>query len=169
MANTIRLSTAAPLRGDTRWHFIERAKTIRLASQSGDDPIYVSPLWYTVDERRIFMPIDQASRHRKNMEQNGRFSAAIDEGEEFATAAGVVIEGHAKPVEELKFAQHLMAKVLDKYFYPGHPYLQEYIEFGDYYGRQFIELVSDRTIGFDLRAMTSMPTLEKRYFPENGG
>ena len=70
-------STFAPLRGAKRWEFLERARTIRFATANEDGSIYLSPLWLVVHERRIFIPVDAASKHGANFEagrQLGRLS-----------------------------------------------------------------------------------------------
>lgn len=41
-------SMLAPPRGDKRWAYLSRAKTLRFASTNEDGTIYVSPLWRVV-------------------------------------------------------------------------------------------------------------------------
>jgi nitroimidazol reductase NimA-like FMN-containing flavoprotein (pyridoxamine 5'-phosphate oxidase superfamily) len=163
----IRQSTAAPLRGAKRWAFLERATTIRVASQAGEGRIYVSPLWYVVRDRKIYIALDQAGRHARNVQEGGRLSAVVDQGDEFATAHGVEMEGTAVPVEDDDFTEELHQMMLSKYFYEGHPYLEEYIDLGRYYTRKFYEIVPERTIGWDSREGALIATLEQRYLPQS--
>ncbi len=65
-------SQTAPLRGDKRWGYLDRAKSIRVASVNADGSIYLTPLWFVVDEKRIFLPIDAGSRHGANSQAAGR-------------------------------------------------------------------------------------------------
>jgi hypothetical protein len=169
---SIKLSSAAPLRGAKRWSFLERGHTIHVASQSGDDSIYVSPLWYVVHEQRIFIPLDQASRHGKNIAAGGRLSAVVDKGEELGAVRGVNLEGTGKLIEDPQFAEELQEMVLQKYFYKGDPYLEEYVNFGKYYGRRFYEIEVTKMYGWDLREAGVLATPERRTLPPhvlNGG
>jgi hypothetical protein len=162
---SIRLSSAAPMRGAKRWAFIERGHTIHVASQSGDDTIYVSPLWYVVQDRRIFIPLDQASRHGKNIAAGGLLSAVVDKGEEIGYVRGVNMEGTGQIVEDAAFADELQEMVLQKYFYKGDPYLEDYVNFGKYYGRRFYEIVVTKIYGWDLREAGILATPERHTLP----
>jgi hypothetical protein len=163
----IRLSTGAPLRGRKRWNFLNRCETIRVATQYGDENIYLSALWYVVYEDRIFIPLDQASKHKSNMDRGGRLSAVVDEGHSIADVRGVHIEGSAVLVEDREFHEELEEMVLQKYFYEGDPYLEEYVNFGEYNDRRFYEIVSERMYGFDLREASVLATPERRTFPDH--
>jgi nitroimidazol reductase NimA-like FMN-containing flavoprotein (pyridoxamine 5'-phosphate oxidase superfamily) len=163
----VNLSTGAPLRGAKRWAFLERAETIRVATVVGDDPIHVSPLWFVTKDQKIYLPFDQASRHMRAIENGGRLSAVVDKGDEFASVHGVAIEGGAQRVDDEDLAEELSNLVLEKYFHIGHPYLEEYINMGEYYGRLWYELTVDKMIGWDMREATALPTLEKRRLPQH--
>ena len=164
--NGIKLSTAAPLRGAKRWNFLERQHTIRVATVAGDEPIYVSALWFVIHERTIYLPFDQASKHAANLENGGRLAAVVDAGEGFADVRGVNIEGTARPVTDSKFAEELEELVLNKYFYEGDPFLEEYINFGEYQYRQFYEVVPTRMWGWDLREASVLASPERRTLPD---
>jgi hypothetical protein len=161
----VRLSIVAPLRGAKRWAFLERAKTIRIASTSGDAPIYVSPLWYVALDRKLYIPIDQASKHTANLTNGGRLGACVDQGDEVATTHGVIIEGTGKTVEDDALREELHGLVMEKYFYTGHPYRDDYEEIRLYTGNIWLELEISRMYGFDLREVAALPVNEKRYLP----
>jgi nitroimidazol reductase NimA-like FMN-containing flavoprotein (pyridoxamine 5'-phosphate oxidase superfamily) len=163
----IKLSTAAPLRGDKRWHFIQRAHDIRVATVAADEPIYVTALWFVVKDRKIYLPLDQANRHVQNLERDGRLSGVIDEGHSLADVRGVNIEGTATPVDDDEMAAELEELVLEKYFYPGDPYLEEYVNFGQYNHRKFYEVVPTRMWGWDLREATVLASSERRTLPDS--
>jgi hypothetical protein len=163
----VNLSTGAPLRGAKRWAFLERAETIRVATVVGDAPIHVSPLWFVTRDRTIYLPFDQASRHMRAIEAGGRLSAVVDKGDEFATVHGVSIEGSARRVTDPELEAELSELILDKYFHIGHPYMEEYIDMGVYYGRLWYEVIAERMIGWDMREAAVVPTLEKRRLPEH--
>ena len=44
-------STFLPLKGEKRWAYLTREKSIRVASIADDGSIYLSPLWFVVSER----------------------------------------------------------------------------------------------------------------------
>jgi nitroimidazol reductase NimA-like FMN-containing flavoprotein (pyridoxamine 5'-phosphate oxidase superfamily) len=163
----IRLSLAAPLRGAKRWNFLDRAHTIHVATQFGDDPIYLAALWFVVHEETIYLPLDQASKHMHNIERGGRLSAVVDEGHSIADVRGIHVEGHARKVDDREFAEELEEMVLQKYFYEGDPYLEEYVNFGQYNDRTFWEVIPDKMWGFDLREISNMATSEKRVLPDH--
>lgn len=162
----ITASMLAPLRGEKRWSYLARARTIRFASLSEDGSIYLSPLWLVVDQQRIYVPVDAASRHGANFEAGRALSALVDSGDEFATVAGVRILGKMVPVEDAELFDRLQALVADKYFGPGHPFSDAYFDFGQFAGRRFFELVPDKMIGWDQRETTTPTAYEARVLPE---
>ncbi|MFN8162555.1 MAG: pyridoxamine 5'-phosphate oxidase family protein [Solirubrobacterales bacterium] len=162
----IKLSSAAPLRGAKRWHFIERCHEIRVATVAADEPIYVTALWYVVKDRKIYLPLDQANRHVKNLQNDGRLSAVVDAGDSLADVRGVNIEGTATEVTDPELARELEELVLDKHFYPGDPYIEEYVNFGEYNHRKFYEIVPDKIWGWDLREATLLASSERRVLPD---
>lgn len=163
----ITASTLMPLRGDKRWAYLSRAKTIRVATLNEDGSIYLSPLWLVVLDRRIYIPVDAASRHGANFEAGRALSALVDGGDEYATVSGVRILGRMHKVDDVGLAGRLAELVLDKYFYPGHPYAQSYLEFGEVAGRTYYELVPDRLIGWDMREVNTLAMPEARELPEH--
>jgi hypothetical protein len=50
------------------WALLERHHEIALATVDSDGVIYNSPVWYSIKDKRIFIPIDQASAHYRNMQ-----------------------------------------------------------------------------------------------------
>jgi general stress protein 26 len=166
---TITASMLAPLRGDKRWAYLSRAKTIRVATTNDDGSIYLSPLWFVVHEHRIFIPIDAASRHAANFESGRQLAALVDAGDEYATVAGVRILGTMSVVENQDFVDHLQGMVFDKYFHVGHPYAEAYFEFGDWAGRRYFELEPDKMIGWDSRETTMPQVPEARALPPHVG
>jgi nitroimidazol reductase NimA-like FMN-containing flavoprotein (pyridoxamine 5'-phosphate oxidase superfamily) len=162
-------SAAAPLRGKKRWAFLERQKTIRVATVIGDNAIHVSPLWYVVKDEVIYLPFDAARkhRHRDAIDNGGKLSAVVDAGDEFATVHGVMLEGTARRVEDPELHAALDELVLEKYFYTGHPYLEDYINMGKYYGRIWYAIEPTREVGWDLRVGAVLGGLEARTLPDH--
>jgi hypothetical protein len=161
----ITASMLAPLRGDKRWAYLTRAKTIRFASTNDDGSIYLSPLWLVVHEQKIYIPVDAASRHGANFETGRPLAALVDAGDEYATVSGVRILGKMALVEDAGLVERLQEMVFEKYFHVGHPYAESYFEFGEWAGRRYFELVPDKMIGWDSRETTMPQVPETRVLP----
>ncbi|WP_214370080.1 pyridoxamine 5'-phosphate oxidase family protein [Pseudonocardia sp. H11422] len=165
----ITASKLMPLRGDKRWAYLTRAKTIRFATANEDGSIYLSPLWHVVDDKKIYIPVDAASRHGANFEAGRALSALVDSGDEYATVHGVRIIGSMRKVDDPALVEKLQGLVFEKYFYVGHPYGESYLEFGEVAGRTFYELVPDKLIGWDMREGTTLAMAESRVLPDHVG
>lgn len=165
----ITASTLQPLRGDKRWAYLERARTIRIATLSADGSIYLSPLWLVVHEKKIYIPIDAASKHGANVTAGRALSALVDAGEEYATVSGVRIIGSMEAVTDPGLFETLSALVFEKYFHVGHPYAEQYVEFGQVAGRTFYELVPSKMIGWDMREVNTLAMPETRALPAHVG
>lgn len=162
-------STWQPLRGDKRWAYLARARTIRVATLNEDGTIYLSPLWLVVHQRKIYIPIDAASRHGANFRAGRTLSALVDGGDEYATVSGVRISGTMAEVTDAGLADTLGQLVFDKYFHVGHPYAENYLEFGEVAGRTYFELVPDKLVGWDMREITTLAVPEARTLPAHVG
>lgn len=156
----------APLRGAKRWAYLDRAKTIRVATTNEDGSIYLSPLWLVVDDETVYLPIDAGSRHAVNFEAHRPVAALVDAGDEYATVAGVRILGSAQVVDDPELYARLQRLVHEKYFYVGHPYAAAYFEFGEWAGRRYFKLVVDKMIGWDSRETTMPQVPETRALPD---
>lgn len=158
-------SQTMPLRGEKRWAYLDRAKTVRVASTNEDGSIYLSPLWFVIDGKRIYLPLDAGSRHGANAEAGRPVSGLVDSGEDYATVAGVRLIGTLKAEGDSAHHQALQDLVFEKYFHVGHPYAEQYFEFGEFAGRTYYEFVIHKMIGWDMREGT-MPALpESRTLP----
>jgi nitroimidazol reductase NimA-like FMN-containing flavoprotein (pyridoxamine 5'-phosphate oxidase superfamily) len=162
-------STWQPLRGDKRWAYLARAKTIRVATANEDGSIYLSPLWLVVHDKKVYIPIDAASRHAANFLAGRPLSALVDQGEEYATVSGVRITGSMQKVTDESLVETLAQLVFDKYFHVGHPYAEKYLEFGEVAGRSYYELVPDKMIGWDMREINVIAMPESRTLPAHVG
>jgi hypothetical protein len=159
--------TQVPLFGDKRWAYLTRQTTIRLASTEADGSIYLSPLWYVVDDKKLYLSIDAAGRHGKNGASGRPLAALVDAGDEFSTVSGVRIIGKMVAVEDAKLAERLEGLLFDKYFYVGHPYAEAYFEMGAAAGRKFYQLVPDKMVGWDAREIAIPPAPESRVLPDS--
>lgn len=162
MANA---STMMPLKGEKRWAYLARAKTIRVASVNEDGSIYLSPLWYVVEDKHIYLPLDAGSRHGANGAAGRAVQGLVDSGEDYATVAGVRLLGSLRLVEDATAVQRLQELVFDKYFHVGHPYAEQYFEFGEFAGRRYYEFVCDKMIGWDMRENSQPAMPEARVLP----
>lgn len=161
----ITASMLAPLRGEKRWDYLSRARTMRIATGNEDGSIYLSPLWFLVRERRLYIPVDAASRHGANFEAGRPLAALVDGGDEYATVSGVRILGSTQLVQDAALIDELEAMMREKYFHVGHPYAEQYFEFGRWAGRRYFELVPEKMIGWDSRETTIPQVPETRVLP----
>lgn len=161
-------SIAAPLRGAKRWAYLTRERTIHLATTNEDGSIYLSPLWFVVDDETIYLPLDAAGRHAVNLGAGRELAALVDNNaDEFSAVAGVRILGGAKQVEDQALVDRLESMVYDKYFYVGHPYSDAYFEFGKFADRKYFELIPSKMIGWDQREIAVVPAAESRLLPDS--
>ncbi len=160
-------STTNPLKGEKRWSYLARAKTIRVASQNEDGSIYLTPIWFVVDNERIFLSLDAGGRHGKNADRP--VAALVDTGEEYVMVAGVRIMGRLVPLDDPEEQARLEQKLIDKHFHFGHPHAEQFAEFGEFAGRRFYELQCDRMIGWDSRETTMPQIPEARSLPQHVG
>ncbi len=158
-------SLTNPLRGQKRWAYLTRQRTVRVASTNEDGSLYLSPLWFVVDGEKIYLPLDAGSRHGANGEAGRPVAGLVDAGDEFTTVSGVRILGSLAPVDDAEHVARLQELVCDKYFYVGHPYAEQYFEFGEFAGRRYYELVPDKMIGWDSRETTMPAVPEARVLP----
>jgi len=160
-------SMAAPLRGKKRWAYLERQRTIRLATTNEDGSIYLSSLWYVVRDEVIYLPVDAAGPHARNMDAGRTLAGLVDTGDEYATVAGVRIFGTATRVDDQALYGALQDMVFEKYFYVGHPYAEPYFQFGRAAGRQYYALQPSKMIGWDSRETAPPNVVELRELPEH--
>ncbi len=159
-------SQTNPLRGEKRWAYLTRQKTIRVATTNEDGSIYLTPLWFVVDEQKIYLPLDAGSRHGANAEAGRAVAALVDAGDEFTTVSGVRILGSLAAADDPALASRLQDMVFEKYFYVGHPYAEQYFEFGEFAGRRYFQLVPEKMIGWDSRETTMPAVPEARVLPD---
>jgi Pyridoxamine 5'-phosphate oxidase len=147
-----------------QWAFLERAKTIRVASLNDDGSIELSAMWFVVDGRRLIVVCD-GGLHESNFDAGRVFSAVVDEGEEFQSLHGLSIRGQIESVTDLQLLSKLPHLLFEKYFYVGHPHSQSYYEYGEWAGRRYFEIIPSAMIGWDARERTQLQGRERRRFP----
>ena len=153
----IRLGAVASMTQIQRWSFLERNHEIALSTVDGDGVIYSSPVWYLVKDRRIFIPIDQASKHLQNIENGSSMTGVVFKGgEELATARGVQIQGRGKMVEDAEFAKECVDLIVDHIFGPGHPHTKSYLEYRECFDNATLELEPEKMITWDLRKVYNL-------------
>ena len=166
----------APLGGAALWGFLEKARTMRLATVNADEAIEVSPLWFVVRGEAVYFPIDPTVgepgrsttpgfRHVQALDSGGRVSAVIDDGEDLSTFRGVQLAGKAAKVEQDSLREELLDLALEKYFYIGHPHLEAYLSRGMIEARLWYRFDHDRIVGWDRRYLPQAPIMERRILP----
>jgi nitroimidazol reductase NimA-like FMN-containing flavoprotein (pyridoxamine 5'-phosphate oxidase superfamily) len=159
-------STFMPLRGEKRWAYLTRQKSIRIATTNDDGSIYMSPLYYVVHDKRILLPVDAAGRHAENAQAGRALTALVDSGDEYGTVHGVRIHGTMKAILDPEIVDLVDELVFEKYFYTGHPYAESYFNYCVASGRQVFELVVDKMIGWDMREIALPAVPEAQVLPD---
>jgi hypothetical protein len=149
-----------------RWLYLERARTMRLASLGADGAIRLSPRWFVVDEERVFVEIDQDS-HLEDLADDARVTALVDGGEEFATRHGLSFTATSRRVTDRDEHGHIAARVQEKYFFAEHPYLEAHLEYGIWTRRRYVELIPDAWTAWDFRETSQPQGRELRRFPRS--
>ncbi|GAA4555500.1 pyridoxamine 5'-phosphate oxidase family protein [Pseudonocardia xishanensis] len=147
-----------------RWAYLAGASTARVASLNEDGTIYLSPLWFVVRERRLFLVIDSA-RHGENFDAGRVVTVLVDQGEEYRSLSGLQLHGTVHQVEDEVLLAEMPGLLFDKYFHVGHPHADSYFEFGEWSGRRYYEFVSTKTVGWDSRESTHPQSRERRLLP----
>jgi hypothetical protein len=161
----VKLGSIASMTQTQRWAFLERHHEIALSTVNGDGVIYSSPVWYTIIDRRIFIPIDQASKHLDNVDNGSSMTGVVFKGgDELATAHGVQIQGHAKPVDDAALAKECVDRLADHIFGAGHPHKETYIEYRECFDNKTMELDPVKMITWDLRKAYNLPMYSSRTF-----
>ena len=150
---------------------------MHLASAADGDPIHVSPRWFVVSDDTVYFPLDVTffqvgqtvehpqARHDAAITAGGRVSAVVDEGDEISNRRAVHLEGRAELVEDQKLTAELLDLVIVKYFYYGHPHLENYLHRGAAEARRWYRLVPDEVEGSDLRELPRPQASERRVLP----
>jgi nitroimidazol reductase NimA-like FMN-containing flavoprotein (pyridoxamine 5'-phosphate oxidase superfamily) len=166
----------APLTGAALWGFLEKARTMRLATVSADEAIEISPVWFVVEDEALYFAIDPtigdpgrsttpAWRHLAALESGGRVSGIIDDGDDLTNFRGVQLSGKAAKVEQADLKDDLLNLTLEKYFYIGHPHLEHYLSRGMIEVRSWFRFDYDRIVGWDRRLLPQPPLMDRRTLP----
>src|SRR5271170_20785 len=106
--------TKIPLHGAKRWAYLARQQTIRLATTVEDGSVYLSPLWFIVDNKKIFLSIDAAGRHGRSGEAGRALAGLVDVGDEFASVSGVRIVVRMERVDDAALRDRLNSLLFEK-------------------------------------------------------
>lgn len=88
---------------DERDAFLERRKTLRVATNSSGGFPHNVPVGYRWHDGRIFFPSDEDSKKIANIRHDDRVCCIVDEGtagEDYGQLRGVMIQGHAAIYDE---------------------------------------------------------------------
>ena len=168
----------APLKGGALWGFLEQAKTLRLATIIGRQPINISPVWFVIRSEHIYFFIDPtvgdpgraatpASQHLPALEKGSDVSGVIDDGEDMSNFRGVQVTGSVTPVKATKLKEELLDITLVKYFYEGHPHLEHFLSKGAVEERHWYKIIAKKLNGWDRRLLPQPPIMERRILPSH--
>lgn len=144
---------------------LERMPMMRLATARDSGPIYISPLWFTVQEDAIYFPLSADDPHAANIAGGGRLSAVFDEGTELANIRSIAVQGTAVRVDDAELTQTLLESIVGKYFWIDHPSLEHFVNIGPTSNRTWYRLDSNVIESWDMRAAPQPAIQESRVLP----
>ncbi len=100
--------------------YIAAQRVARVASLvANDGPIHIVPMWYVViDGRIVFRSASDAGTKLRNIRQTSKVSLVIDDGGEYDTLRGVMMQGRARIMEPDEIAPARRA-FREKYYSGG--------------------------------------------------
>lgn len=148
----IKLGSVASMGEAEKWAYLARNHEMALATVDAEGVIYPSPMWYAVRDRRIYIPVDQASKHVANVENGSPMSGTVfSGGDEITTPRGVIIQGRAEVVNDPELRKAVVEQLIDHVFGVGHPHKAAWREYREFYNNMTMEFIPEKMISWDMR------------------
>lgn len=149
-----------------RWWFLGQHHEMAISTVNGEGVIFTAPCWYRIRDQRVFITLDQASRHIENVRAGSGVTGAVFQGgDELCTPRGVTLQGRLELVEDRGLSEEISYGLADNVLGPDHPDYDTYLEFREFYDHLVGEIVLDRTIAWDARKTYTLQSYSKRAFP----
>ena len=81
--------------------FLERQRTVILATHGRDGWPHLMPLWYVVRDGELWSWTYARSQKARNVERDGRVTLQVEDGERYEELRGVMLRAHARVHREL--------------------------------------------------------------------
>ncbi len=106
--------------------FIERQKSIQVATLGKNGWPHLTTLWFALDNNEIILETFSKSQKIKNLQRDNRISVLLEEGDIYEQLKAVSIEGHAELITDVEEVHRLHMKVILRNNTAGYP--QEILE-----------------------------------------
>jgi PPOX class probable F420-dependent enzyme len=136
--------------------FIERSRTMTLATNGQDGTPHLVAMWYAVLNGEIWFETKLKSQKVRNMLRNTRVTCMIEDGETYDMLRGVSIEGTAvvseDPDDVLKVGINVWERYYGQYTEDQRPMVEAMMN-----KRVAVRVVADRTRSWDHRKLALPP------------
>lgn len=94
------------------WSFIEKQKSIQVATINRDGTPHLVPLWFGIEDGAIVLETFTKSQKIKNLERDPRITVLFEDGDEYNLLRGASIVGKAELITDVERVHALHMKVL---------------------------------------------------------
>jgi len=106
---------------DEAWDFVESAHTGVFTTLRTDGVPVSLPVWFVVDDRRIWMQTPEGSKKVGRVTRDGRSSFVVESGERWTELKAVSLTGAAEVVSDESTAERAVSLLTAKYAEFGIP------------------------------------------------
>lgn len=106
---------------DEAWDFVESAHTGVFTTLRSDGVPVSLPVWFVVDDRRIWMQTPEGSKKVARVRRDGRSSFVVESGEMWTELKAVSLTGTAEVVSDEDTARRILSLLGEKYADVGIP------------------------------------------------
>ena len=99
--------------------FLEEGRTLLVASLHRDGRPHLVPMWYVMEDGKVVYRSFTRSQKIVNLRRDPRLSVLVERGEAYAELQGVMIEGHARLIDDPAYVLALYGKMAAKYAMVG--------------------------------------------------
>jgi PPOX class probable F420-dependent enzyme len=97
---------------DEMWSFIEKQKTVQVATINRDGTPHLVPLWFALVDGDIVLETFTKSQKVKNLQRDPRLTVLFESGERYEELRGVTLYARAELVQEVERVHQLHMAVL---------------------------------------------------------
>jgi PPOX class probable F420-dependent enzyme len=95
--------------------FLERGRTLQVASLHPDGRPHLVPMWYVVEEGQVVFRSFARSQKIRNLQRDPRLTVLVERGEAYAELQGVMIQGRARLVADPAYVLAVYGRLAAKY------------------------------------------------------
>jgi len=99
--------------------FLDRGRTMILASHGSDGSIHLAPMWYAMVEGRPAMWTYRRTQKALNIRGNPSVSLLVEDGRDYGSLRGVQLVGRAEIVDDPAEVLRVGTLIQQRYLEPG--------------------------------------------------